>query len=110
MALMANDACGSPVPVQMCFPWQFFDGKLFHSKLIRATQARNLVELCNGRVEMAYQIERARNVIMFGQQVIHSQRPLAVAPQLWTPGGQQNKQKQFQQKKTNKNKVNIEIK
>ena len=43
MALLANDACGSPVPVQMCLPWTFFDGKLFHSKLIKATQARNLI-------------------------------------------------------------------
>ena len=64
MALLANDVCGSPVPFQMTFPWTFFDGKLFHSKLIRATQARNLVELCDGRVDMAYQIERIRNVIM----------------------------------------------
>ena len=30
----------SPVPLMT---WTFFDGKLFHSKLIKATQARNLI-------------------------------------------------------------------
>lgn len=29
MALFANDACGAPIPFQMCLPWMFFDGKLF---------------------------------------------------------------------------------
>ena len=67
MAFLANDACGSPIPVQMCLPWTYFDGKLFHSKLIKATQARNLVELCDGRVQMAYQVERIRDMIMTGQ-------------------------------------------
>ena len=66
MALMANDACGSPIAVQLCMPWTFFDGKLFHSKLIKATQARNLLELCDGRSDMAYQIEQMRNVILAG--------------------------------------------
>ena len=66
MALMANDACGSPISVQLCMPWTFFDGKLFHSKLIKATQARNLLELCDGRSDMAYQIEQMRNVILAG--------------------------------------------
>lgn len=66
MALMANDACGSPIAVQLCMPWTFFDGKLFHSKLIKATQARNLLELCDGRRDMAYQVEEMRNVILAG--------------------------------------------
>jgi len=102
MALLANDACGSPIPVQMCLPWQFFDGKLFHSKLIKATQARNLIELCDGRVQMAYQIERTREIIMGGSHIIPSQRPMSmVNPGLWRP--QINKPK-FQPKKKNKNK------
>merc|ERR1711860_115641 len=66
MALMANDACGSPIAVQLCMPWTFFDGKLFHSKLIKATQARNLLELCDGRRDVAYQVEQMRNVILAG--------------------------------------------
>jgi len=85
MALLANDACGSPIPIQMCLPWQFFDGKLFHSKLIKATQARNLIELCDGRVQMAYQIERTRDIIMAGH-IIPSQRPVMINQQpLWRP-------------------------
>ena len=28
MALLANDACGAPVPFLMCCPWLFFDGQL----------------------------------------------------------------------------------
>ena len=51
MALMANDACGAPVPLQMCLPWNFFDGKLFHATLIRAAKSRNLLDLCRGRIE-----------------------------------------------------------
>ena len=66
MALLANDSCGSPIPIQFCMPWTFFDGKLFHSKLIKATQARNLLELCDGRGEMAYQVEKLRNIILTG--------------------------------------------
>lgn len=27
MALLANDACGAPVPFLMCCPWLFFDGE-----------------------------------------------------------------------------------
>ena len=66
MALMANDACGAPLPSQMCLPWLFFDGKLFHSKLLKACRARNLAELCDGRMEMVYRIERMRAAITFG--------------------------------------------
>lgn len=44
-ALFANDACGAPVPWLMCCPWLYFDGKLFHAKLIRANCARSLVEV-----------------------------------------------------------------
>ena len=55
MAIMANDACGAPIPFEICLP-TFFDGKLFHFKLRRAASARNLMELCDGRVEMARQV------------------------------------------------------
>jgi hypothetical protein len=66
MAIMANDACGAPIPLQMCLPWTFFDGKLFHSKLRRADGARNLVELCDGRMDVVYAIERMRAAILSG--------------------------------------------
>ena len=57
MAIMANDACGAPIPFEICLP-TFFDGKLFHFKLRRAAAARNLMELCDGRVEMARQVTK----------------------------------------------------
>ncbi len=66
MALFANDACGAPIPGQMCLPWTFFDGKLFHTKLRRADTARNLMELCDGRAEIAYAVERMRGAILHG--------------------------------------------
>lgn len=95
MALMANDACGCPIPVQMCLPWTFFDGKLFHSKLIKATQARNLIELCDGRAEMAYQIERIREMIMTGHVSKHQpfKQPIMVNPPNTSSWKHQNKQK-----------------
>ena len=105
MALMANDACGSPVPFQMTFPWTFFDGKLFHSKLIKATQARNLVELCDGRVEMAYQVERIRDIIMTGGTSPPKPHPGHPGhPGHFNPGfkfNQHPKPKTFQKKKAN---------
>ena len=66
MALFANDACGAPVPFQMCLPWMFFDGKLFHLKLRKADSARNLMELCDGRMDVVYAIERMRAAILQG--------------------------------------------
>jgi hypothetical protein len=66
MALFANDACGAPVPLQMCLPWNFFDGKLFHATLVRAAKSRNLLDLCRGRIEIVNQVERMRAAILEG--------------------------------------------
>ena len=66
MAIFANDACGAPIPFQMCLPWTFFDGKLFHWKLRKADNARNLMELCDGRMEYVYAVERMRAAILHG--------------------------------------------
>ena len=66
MALFANDACGAPVPFLMTCPWLFFDGKLFHSKLRRAVQAKNLLEMCEHRMEIVMQVERMRSAILEG--------------------------------------------
>ena len=60
MALLANDACGAPVPFLMCCPWLFYDGKLFQSKLRRAVAASNLLEMCDHRMEMVVKVERLR--------------------------------------------------
>jgi len=66
MALLANDACGAPVPFLMCCPWLFFDGKLFHSKLRRAVVAQNLMEMCNHDMQMVIKVEQMRKAILDG--------------------------------------------
>lgn len=66
MALLANDACGAPVPFLMTSPWNFFDGKLFHSKLRRAVSAKNLLEMCDHRMELVMKVERMRSAILEG--------------------------------------------
>lgn len=51
MALLANDACGQPIPWEHCCPWMYFDGKLLQSKLIAATREKvPLLDLCDGQV------------------------------------------------------------
>lgn len=49
-AVFANDVCGAPIPWNMCLPWQFFDGKLFHFKLLKATNNTPLIDMCDGQV------------------------------------------------------------
>lgn len=49
-AIFANDACGAPIPWDLCCPWLFFDGKLFQYKLHKAMTCSSLKELCDGKV------------------------------------------------------------
>lgn len=54
MALFANDACGQPIPWEHCCPWMYFDGKLFQTKLIKASREKvPLIDLCDGQVRSA---------------------------------------------------------
>lgn len=53
-ALIANDACGAPISWLMCCPWLFFDGKIFHRKLLKANSAKNLLDLCDNRVRNSF--------------------------------------------------------
>jgi len=86
MAMFANDACGAPIPFQMCLPWLFFDGKLFHANLARVSKARNVLDLCGGRIDIVHQVERMRSAIMDG--LVSSQQQ---------PGGQPGQVNQQQQ-------------
>eukprot|EP00794_Sanderia_malayensis_P006008 gene6008-6706_t len=65
-AIMANDACGSPVPWEFCCPWLFFDGKLFHSKWLQASMNVATLELCDGKPHLAEKLERLRWCITEG--------------------------------------------
>jgi hypothetical protein len=49
-AQAANDVCGAPIPARMCCPWLFFDGKLFHFKLLKANNNTPLIDMCDGQV------------------------------------------------------------
>lgn len=83
-ALFANDACGAPVPWLMCCPWLFFDGKLFHAKLIRANCARSLVEVCDGEIDLVAKVERCRQAILEGLRVEFAHQPTPPLPGVGT--------------------------
>ncbi|KOC61607.1 Constitutive coactivator of PPAR-gamma-like protein 1 like protein [Habropoda laboriosa] len=79
-ALLANDACGAPIPWLMCCPWLYFDGKLFHHTLARATIAKNLLELCSGNIDRVVKVERMRKAVLEGTNVIFARPLMPVAP------------------------------
>lgn len=74
-ALLANDACGAPIPWLMCCPWLYFDGKLFHHTLARARIAKNLLELCGGHIDRIVKVERMKKAILEGTNVIFARAP-----------------------------------
>ncbi|XP_044007486.1 constitutive coactivator of PPAR-gamma-like protein 1 homolog isoform X2 [Aphidius gifuensis] len=75
-ALLANDACGAPIPWLMCCPWLYFDGKLFHHTLARSTIAKNLLELCGGHIDRVVKVERMRKAILEGLSVVFARPPI----------------------------------
>jgi len=64
MACFANDACGSPVPWQFTCPWEFFDGKIFHLKMMMSSSSRPLLDVCDGQKAQLVQVERMRDAIL----------------------------------------------
>lgn len=80
-ALLVNDACGAPIPWLMCCPWLFFDGKLFHHQLARASQVKNLMELCDHRIRIVMKVERMRQAILEGLNVQFARPPLPIVIQ-----------------------------
>lgn len=78
-ALIANDACGAPISWLMCCPWLFFDGKIFHRKLLKANSAKNLLDLCDNRYEEVVAVEHMRSAIVEGLQVQFLTPPLPTA-------------------------------
>ncbi|KAG7260839.1 hypothetical protein CRUP_000601 [Coryphaenoides rupestris] len=78
MALFANDACGQPVPWENCCPWMYFDGKLFQSKLTRASRDKaQLLDLCDGQMELAGKVEKMRQSILEGLSFARPPHPMA---------------------------------
>lgn len=80
-AMLANDACGEPVPTMVAAPWHYFDGKLFQIKLAIATRdGSNLVQLCEGRVDQVAKVERMRQAIMEGCSFNVAKTPFPIPP------------------------------
>ncbi|KAJ0064588.1 hypothetical protein NL108_010929, partial [Boleophthalmus pectinirostris] len=82
-ALFVNDVCGQPLPWEHCCPWGFFDGKLFQSKLSRASRDRAaLLDMCEGQEELVSKVEKMRQAILEG---INLSRPPPPPPPLPPP-------------------------
>ncbi|KAK7793934.1 hypothetical protein R5R35_007700 [Gryllus longicercus] len=86
-ALMANDACGAPIPWLMCCPWLFFDGKLFHHKLARTSVVKNLLELCDHHIDHVVKVDRMRKAIMEGLNVQFARPAMPQMTGMRMPGG-----------------------
>ncbi|OBS72568.1 hypothetical protein A6R68_12859 [Neotoma lepida] len=81
MALFANDACGQPIPWEHCCPWMYFDGKLFQSKLLKASREKTpLIDLCDGQAEQAAKVEKMRQSILEGLNFSRQNHPLPFPP------------------------------
>lgn len=78
-AIFANDICGAPIPWTMCCPWLYFDGKLFHFKLLKANNNTPLIDMCDGQVDQVLKVERMRQAIMEGLKVEFAKPPLSAA-------------------------------
>lgn len=65
-ALLAVDACGAPIPWLVSCPWLFVDGKLLQQTLARSAAAKNILELCDRRLELVVKVERMRQAVLEG--------------------------------------------
>ncbi|CAH1266157.1 FAM120C [Branchiostoma lanceolatum] len=65
-AMFANEACGAPIVWELTCPWLFFDGKLFHTKLLKSSANKPLRELCDGQMDQVAKVERMRQSILEG--------------------------------------------
>lgn len=68
-ALLANDACGAPVPWLVAAPWLYFDGKLLQRNLHRANHCKHLAQLCDNHLDTVVKVERMRKAILEGLEV-----------------------------------------
>ncbi|KAM8931129.1 constitutive coactivator of PPAR-gamma-like protein 1 isoform 2-T2 [Pelodytes ibericus] len=81
MALLANDACGQPIPWEHCCPWMYFDGKLFQTMLIKATREKaSLIDLCDGQADQAAKVDKMRQSILEGLHFSRPSHPLPFPP------------------------------
>ncbi|XP_052753605.1 constitutive coactivator of PPAR-gamma-like protein 1 isoform X2 [Galleria mellonella] len=75
-ALLANDACGAPVPWLVAAPWLYCDGKLLQRNLHRASHCKHLAQLCDNHLDTVVKVERMRKAILEGLEVEFAMPPL----------------------------------
>ena len=81
-ASLANDACGAPVPWQLTCPWEFFDGKIFHLKLIKSVAGSPLLEVCDNNVQHLVEVERMRDAILGNREFVFAEvQPAEAVPE-----------------------------
>ncbi|XP_026325718.1 constitutive coactivator of PPAR-gamma-like protein 1 homolog, partial [Hyposmocoma kahamanoa] len=81
-ALLANDACGAPVPWLVAAPWLYFDGKLLQRYLQRASHCKHLAQLCDNHLDTVVKVERMRKAILEGLEVEFAMPPLPLVASL----------------------------
>ncbi|VVC89410.1 unnamed protein product [Leptidea sinapis] len=86
-AVLANDACGAPVPWLAASPWLFFDGKLLQRNLARAACCKHLAQLCDNHLDTVVKIERMRKAILEGLEVEFAMPPLPLVGVVGDPMG-----------------------
>lgn len=62
-ALLANDACGAPVPWLVAAPWLYFDGKLLQRNLHRANHCKHLAQLCDNHVDTVVKVNLTNSLL-----------------------------------------------
>ncbi|CAG9138520.1 unnamed protein product [Plutella xylostella] len=75
-ALLANEACGAPVPWLVAAPWLYLDGKLLQRSLQRAAHCKHLQQLCDKNLDVVVKVERMRKAILEGLSVEFAMPPL----------------------------------
>ncbi|XP_045493692.1 constitutive coactivator of PPAR-gamma-like protein 1 [Colias croceus] len=86
-ALLANDACGAPVPWLVAAPWLYFDGKLLQRNLHRANHCKHLAQLCDNHLDTVVKVERMRKAILEGLEVEFAMPPLPLVGVVGEPLG-----------------------
>ena len=82
MALLANDACGAPIPYMLFCPWLFFNGKIFNYVLEQQAEGKTLSEICGYKTDLLYSIDQLTVAICDGLKNPFLPDP---APQLFLP-------------------------
>ncbi|CAL8093948.1 unnamed protein product [Orchesella dallaii] len=69
MALLANDACGAPIPYMLFCPWLFFNGKVFNYILEQQSLGKTLAEICGFKMDLVFNIDQLKMAILDGIKV-----------------------------------------